>query len=290
MSVRNKAIIFLVLSFALSWGAVFGGWAAGVREQALVGAVLMAMMSGPAIAALICTFAFEPKGARLAALGLHWTPNLWWLIAWAGVVAIAGASVLLSILFSGQSFVPIGDAARAAAEAQGQDVSQIPAFALSTEFIFVMALFVGALINAVILTFTEELGWRGYLHHLWRGGGFWRTSVNTGAIWGVWHAPAILLYGLNYPENAEIGVFIFIFYCVLLSVLMTFIRDRGGSVIAAGIAHGTFNALGGLTVGSLSNPVFPWNGIVGVGGFLALGLGVLCVYLLKRREATLSQA
>ncbi len=285
MSVRNKSIAFLALSFVLSWGVVFACWSAGVREASLVGLVLVCMMAGPALSALICAFAFEPKGQRRAALGLHWTPNLWWLAAWAGVVAIAALSVLLTMLLSGQSFAPIGDAARAAAIAQGQDVSQIPQIVLSTEFIFAMALFAGAALNAVILTFTEELGWRGYLHHLWRGAGFWRCSLNTGAIWGVWHAPAILLYGLNYPNNADIGVFLFVFYCVLLAPILTFFRDRGRSVIAAGIAHGTFNALGGLTIGSLSAPAFPWNGIVGIGGFLALGIGLAAIYWLRRREA-----
>jgi len=285
MSVRNKSIAFLALSFLLSWGVVFACWAAGVREANLVGLVLVCMMAGPAIAALICAFAFEPKGQRRAALGLHWTPNLWWLIAWAGVLIIAALSVLLTTLLSGQSYVPIGEAARAAAIAQGQDVSQIPPFALSTSFIFAMAIFVGAAINSVILTFTEELGWRGYLHHLWRPAGFWRCSLNCGAMWGAWHAPAILLYGLNYPDNADIGVFIFVFYCVLLAPIMTFFRDRGRSVIAAGIAHGAFNAVGGLTVGSLSAPAFPWNGIVGIGGFLALALGVGAVWWLRRGEA-----
>lgn len=285
MTVRNKSIAFLGLSFAISWSVVFGCWFGGVRDMALVGLVLTAMMAGPAIAALICTFAFEPKGKRLTALGLHWTPNLWWLIAWAAVIVIAALSVLLTILFSGQHVVPIGDAAAAAAIAQGQDISQIPPLALSTEFIFFMALIPAAAINAVILTFTEELGWRGYLHHLWRPAGFWRCSLNTGALWGAWHAPAILLYGLNYPDNAEVGVFLFVFYCVLLAPIMTFFRDRGRSVIAAGIAHGAFNAVGGLTLGSLSAPAFPWNGIVGIGGFLTLALAVAAIWWLRRRES-----
>jgi hypothetical protein len=282
MSVRNKSIAFLSLCFALSWAVVFGCWAAGVRDATLVGLVLVCMMAGPAIAALICAFAFEPRGQRRAALGLHWKPNRWWLFAWAGVIAIAALSVVLTLLFSGQFFVPIGEAARAAALAQGQDLSRTPAFALSSEFIFAMALLIAPVINTLVLTFTEELGWRGYLHHLWRGAGFWRCSLNTGAIWGAWHAPATLLYGLNYPDNADIGVFLFVFYCVLLAPIMTFFRDRGRSVIAAGVAHGTFNAVGGLTIGSLSAPAFPWNGIVGIGGFLALALAVAAIWWLQR--------
>ncbi|MFO0203107.1 MAG: hypothetical protein ACK528_08250, partial [Alphaproteobacteria bacterium] len=63
--------------------------------------------------------------------------------------------------------------------------------------------------------------------------------------------------------------------------ILTFIRDRGASGWAAGIFHGTFNALGGLTLLTLSNPTFPWNGVVGIGGFAALAVGAGIVALLR---------
>jgi hypothetical protein len=66
---------------------------------------------------------------------------------------------------------------------------------------------------------------------------------------------------------------------------MTLVRDRAGSVWAAGLLHGTINAVGGITLGVLSAPAFPWNGIVGIGGFVALVIGVLLVVLLKQKEA-----
>lgn len=284
MSLRTKTIAFLGITFAISWGLIFTFWNMGVRDPTGAATVLFGSMLGPAIAALICTFAFEPKGQRLSALGLHWTPNRWWLAAWAGVLAIAALSVLLTIVLSGQHYVPAGDSVRAALAAQGQDISAAPSFLYSTEGLLLMAVLVAAPVNFLLLTLTEELGWRGYLHHLWRGGGFWRSSINTGAVWGVWHAPAILLYGLNYPDNADVGVFLFVLYCVLLSPIMTFLRDRGRSVIAAGIAHGTLNSVGALTLAPLSAPDFPWNGIVGIGGFLALAIGVGVVWQLRRGE------
>jgi CAAX protease family protein len=62
---------------------------------------------------------------------------------------------------------------------------------------------------------------------------------------------------------------------------MTLIRDRAGSTWAAGIAHGTINALGGLTALMISDARFPWGGIVGIGGFVALALGVFAVALAR---------
>ena len=287
MSTTNKSIIFLALAFAISWAIAIGGHFAGLKESlGPYGPTLLltAMMAGPAIAALICAFAFE-KGRRVEALGLQFRPNIWWLLAWLIPIAIAAISVAATVLLSDRAYVDIGEASRRVAEAQGQDLSQVPPLLLSTPFIVGMAITVGALINMPILTVTEELGWRGYLHDLWRPSGFWRASLGTGFVWGVWHAPAIFFYGLNYPDNAVLGVGLFTLYCMMLAPLLTLVRDRGASVWAAGLMHGTFNAVGGLTLGMLSQPTFPWNGIVGLGGFVALAIGVILTALLTLRGA-----
>ncbi|HYD88151.1 MAG TPA: CPBP family intramembrane glutamic endopeptidase [Vitreimonas sp.] len=284
MSTTKKSAIFLAVAFAISWAITIGGHYAGLKESlGLAGPILLlsAMMTGPAISALICAFAFE-KGRRVDALGLRFRPNIWWLLAWAIPIALAAGSVVLTLVLSDRTFVDIGEASRQAAEAQGQDFSQMPPWLTSSAFIVILAITLGALINAPILTFTEELGWRGYLHDLWRPFGFWRASLGTGFVWGLWHAPAIFFYGLNYPDNAALGIGLFTLFCMLLSPILTLVRDRAGSVWAAGIFHGAFNAVGGLTLGMVSEPIFPWNGIVGIGGFLALAIGVGAVFLMQR--------
>ena len=95
----------------------------------------------------------------------------------------------------------------------------------------------------------------------------------------LWHAPMIYLFGHNYPDDRLLGVGLFTLFCALLSPIMTLVRDRGQSTWAAGIFHGTFNALGGLTVLMVGGAPFPWNGVVGIGGYLALALGVVAVLL-----------
>jgi uncharacterized protein len=286
MSAANKSIIFLLLTFAISWGVTIGAHFAGLKETVGTVVILVAMMAGPAIAALICAFAFE-KGQRVAALGLHFRPNWWWLFAWLIPLAIAAISVIATLLLSDRTYTDVGAATIAAIEArdpaQAEHMRQIPYLGM---IILASAIFMGALINTPILTFTEELGWRGYLYYLWRPAGFWRVSLATGLIWGIWHAPAILFYGLNYPEHATLGIGLFTVYCLLLSPIVTLVRERAGSVWAAGIFHGTVNAVGGLTLMMVNNPQFPWNGIVGIGGFVALALGVVFVFLLQRRPPT----
>jgi membrane protease YdiL (CAAX protease family) len=277
-----KSIVFLALAFAISWTIVIGSAALKLNENpAMLTPVLAASMFGPAIAALICAFAFE-KGRRVEALGLRFRPNWWWLLAYLIPIAVAAASVALTLLLSDRTYVDLGAATRQIAEAQGQDLSQAPPFLLSTTFMLLIALTMGPIVNGIMCTFSEELGWRGYLHDLWRPTGFWRASLGAGFIWGLWHAPAIALYGLNYPGMPVIGVALFTGYCMLMSPLFTLVRDRGGSVWAAGIMHGTLNAVGGLTMITLSKPEFPWNGIVGIGGFIALAVGVAVVFALQR--------
>lgn len=291
MSNSIKSIVYLAIAYAITWTIVIAAWSARVHEQSpqATVTVLGVSMVGPAIAALICAALFE-KGHRVDALGLRGRWSWWWLGAWLAPIAIAAASVAFTLILSDRDYVDIGAASVAAAAAQGQDISQVPAFLTSTAFIVGVSIVVGALVNWLILTFTEELGWRGYLHHLWRPAGFWRASLGTGVVWGLWHAPMIYLLGHNYPDDRVLGVGLFVIFCILLSPLMTLIRDRTNSVWAAGLFHGTFNAVGGLTLGMISNPSFPWSGIVGIGGFMALALGLAATALLAGRPALASPA
>jgi membrane protease YdiL (CAAX protease family) len=284
MSVTNKSIVFLSLTFAISWSIAIGGWALGAANSPIGALVaLFGMMTGPAIAAVICAFSFE-KGRRVEALGLRFKPNWWWPLAYLTAIALSAASIAITVLLSDRTLGDLHANLLLAAEQAGQDVSQIQSLPLVPIVLF-QGLVLGALINSFLLTITEELGWRGYLHDLWRPSGFWRASLTTGVIWGVWHAPAIYLFGHNYPDNRVLGVGIFVVFCTLLAPIMTLVRDRGGSVWAAGILHGTINAVAGLSVLWLSRAEFPWNGLLGVGGYIALTIGVVIVFLMQRRAS-----
>ncbi len=109
-----------------------------------------------------------------------------------------------------------------------------------------LALALGATINAVF-ALGEEFGWRGYL--LWELAplGFWRASVAIGAIWGLWHAPAIL-EGYNYPSFPLIGVLAMVVVGVALSPLYTYLVVQAKSVVAAALLHGVFNSSAGLVI------------------------------------------
>ncbi|MES1199848.1 MAG: CPBP family intramembrane glutamic endopeptidase [Pseudomonadota bacterium] len=291
MSITAKSIIFLVLTFTLSWGVTLVGVAVGANTTP-TGAffALFAMMFGPSIAALICAMSFE-RGHVREALGLKWTPNWFWLLAWLGAFALGAVAIGLTVaLDHGQFADPAQNLAmQVAAHASPAAVAKFRAIPPNVLDVILIAQVIGlgSLINIPALVFTEELGWRGYLYTLWRPSGFWRSALATGAIWGVWHAPAIYFYGHNYPDNRLIGVPMFVLFCTLLAPIMTYVRDRGRSVIAPAILHGMINATAGFAALCLSGATFPWNGVVGIGGLIALALGVFVVGVVQpRRKAS----
>lgn len=100
---------------------------------------------------------------------------------------------------------------------------------------------VGALIN-IIPALGEELGWRGWLlPKLMPLGTVWALLL-SGTIWGLWHAPLILL-GYNYPDAPGwLGLLCMVGTCILFGAVFGWLRIRSGSIWPAALAHGAFNA------------------------------------------------
>lgn len=106
----------------------------------------------------------------------------------------------------------------------------------------------------------------------------------TGVIWGLWHAPLIVMgyeYGGRLPAAA--GIALFTCLCAGLGTLLSWLRVRSGSVLPAAITHGAFNAFASLP----AILVVPGDGLdpvlVGLIGWPAAVLfGLLAVLLLNR--------
>lgn len=141
-------------------------------------------------------------------------------------------------------------------------------------------------INAFV-AFGEEYGWRGYLTPLLaRRMGWVKASIVTGVIWGLWHAPVILL-GLNYIEKFWIpGVFLFLLFTTPASVVFTYAYLKHG-VWGSSALHGALNAFAGIYFFFyLPKPVWLYNpaGIMG-----ALAWIPLAVYAAMEMERRLGQ-
>ena len=104
----------------------------------------------------------------------------------------------------------------------------------------------------MIFTFGEEFGWRGYLLPRLAPLGGINAAIITGVIWGLWHAPIIVLDGYNYPGHPWVGIGVMVIFTVALGMVFAWLRFRSGSVWPAVIGHAAFNAQAGFATLLLS--------------------------------------
>jgi len=275
MNVRAKrAAVFTVITLFVSWLAVAvfllcgGVWSA---PTALIFSV--AYMFVPMTVAILLQKLVLREPVRRP-LGVSFRPNYWFLVAWLLPIVISFATLGVSLLLPGIRFAPgaegyleqIGNAVPPAEFANIR--SQMPGGLTLLMLSIAAGLVAGPTINA-IAAFGEELGWRGFLLRELRHMGFWSASLIVGAIWGVWHAPLILL-GHNYPEHPVTGVAMMAAFCVLWAPLFSYVRLRARSVIAAAILHGSLNALAGIAVLFAIGGNDLTVGVTGLAGFAVL--------------------
>ena len=85
-----------------------------------------------------------------------------------------------------------------------------------------------------LFAFGEEYGWRGVLADELRPLGLARASLLTGVLWGLWHAPIIIL-GHNYGTQWGCGASpVMVMWTVPMSFLLTWARERTGIGAGAG--------------------------------------------------------
>lgn len=106
-------------------------------------------------------------------------------------------------------------------------------------------IFVAGFIN-LIPALGEEIGWRGWLWPKLQPLGQIPALLISGVIWGLWHAPLILL-GYNYPfATGGWGLVMMCGMCIVLGAFFAWLRTLSDSVWPAAFAHGIFNASVGL--------------------------------------------
>jgi membrane protease YdiL (CAAX protease family) len=93
---------------------------------------------------------------------------------------------------------------------------------------------------AIVITFGEEYGWRGYLQTELFKLGRRRGVVLLGIIWGAWHWPIILM-GYNYPGHPLLGVVLMTLYTTGLAIVLGYAVLRSGSVLLSSYLHGLNN-------------------------------------------------
>jgi membrane protease YdiL (CAAX protease family) len=220
--------LFLVLASGLAWLVAAPLWAEGGLTNPLAPQLAVAMMLTPTIA--VC------------ALGLFGTIAL--VFASLPVGALLGVYPADFVTFSGFRELVEQSIARAGLTGDAAALPAPIALLVAAQFLNVL---IGALLN-VVPALGEELGWRGWLlPHLLRLG-LVPALLLSGLIWGLWHAPLILL-GYNYPgAPGWLALLLMVGVCTVTGAVFGWLRLRSESVWPAAIAHGAFNAAAGLSI------------------------------------------
>lgn len=280
------AIAFILLTYVLSALLVGAQILGGIVLKSPAGmAIAVAYMFMPALATVVLQ---RVHGRSVKELGIRgpWTRGftLGWLLP--PVLALAAFGVAL--LMPGVTFTPGmegmferfgGSLTPEQVDQMRRSIEAMPVHPIVLALL--QGLIAGVTINAVA-AFGEELGWRGLLWTEWRSWGFWRASAAIGAVWGLWHAP-LILQGHNYPQHPAAGVGMMIVFCILLSPLFSYVRQRTGSVLAAAVMHGSLNGTFGLSIMLIQGGNDLTVGLTGLAGLIAIAAFDLMLWLAARR-------
>ena len=267
---------FAAIALALGWLVCLPLWFGDGLASPFFQLFAAGLMATPTIAALIITFIAVPKGGRARYLGLlPFRPvsrKIWLILLWPVIfLAVAfGAMFLASAL----GWLTIdGELATLSAQLGGADVDVF----LIIQFLSLPLI----VIQATITAFGEELGWRGYLTTALSPLGFWPSSAIIGVVWGLWHAPIILL-GYNFGRTDALGLVYMVIFCLLVGVILQWSRYFTRSVWPAAVGHGALNATFTYPLLWATPDLDPLLGsAVGVPGWILLAVVIGVLFLTR---------
>jgi hypothetical protein len=273
---RKGVFSFLAITFGLTYLVegllIASGFRVGGRPPIFGQAVIAAVMWVPALATVLTIRLVTREGFAITNLRFgSWRPYLTTaLVIPAAFAVIYGMTWLLGLGSPDWGLIQF----RSQMQAMGADPSQMPPASQFLPLMLLATLFLTPFING-LFGFGEELGWRGYLLPKLMPLGKTKAYLLLGAIWGLWHAPLILV-GFNYPGYPLLGVLWMIGMVTALGIYMNEMTLRHRSSILAGWMHGLFNSQAYGIWRVLFPEVNPlWGGVTGLLGMLVwLGLGV----------------
>jgi hypothetical protein len=273
---RRGVISFLIITFGITYAVEGALILAGFRLTGvppLYGQLAIAgVMWVPAVATvltikLITREGFAITNLRIGALRPYLTSAL---VVPACFVATYTLTWLLGL---DQPDWQLADF-RAFLASTGAEASTIPSSKVILPAIFLASLFIGPAING-IFGFGEEFGWRGYLLPKLMPLGKLKAYTIVGVIWGLWHAPLIVV-GFNYPGYPVLGIVGMVVMTTAISIYINELTLRNRSSILAGWIHGAFNGqaygIWRILFPNLNPLIGGFTGVIGAAVWLILGL------------------
>lgn len=286
---RKRILVYLAFAFGISWIAGFlvllrsyqEGIAVLVPEVGVHESFLMLItvyLFSPAIAHVL-TRIFTREGWQDTGMNFEFRKGWpYWLMAWIGTPLLIAMGALAYFVLFPQHFdsglLTVKEIIADYEATRGEVPYSAGAFVAIQFFQMIL---ISPLLHLIPI-FGEEFGWRGYLQAKLLPLGERQTFLLMGVIWGVWHAPLIVMgqnYGLEYPGAPWVGILLYLWIAILLGTFFGWVTLRGGSIWPAIIAHAVLNGIGGgvyiFVVGEPNLLVGPIvTGVVGSVGFLMM--------------------
>jgi uncharacterized protein len=246
----GAVVAYIVIAFGLAWLVALPLWLHDGLHNALAKPLLIVLMYIPAAAALIVVLTIQ----RLRPASIPEYLGIWplrpvkrtLLLCVAGIVGGA-LLIIVGVFLAAALGVVRLDLANFSGfrdvieRTTGRPLEQPVGVLVAVQLVTIPF---AAVFNG-LATIGEELGWRGWLLPSLRPLGTWAALVISGAIWGLWHAPVILL-GYDFDEPNLFGVGMMTGSSILLGTLVGWLRLRSASVWPCVFAHGAANAAGGF--------------------------------------------
>ncbi|MCQ2517104.1 MAG: CPBP family intramembrane metalloprotease [Saccharofermentans sp.] len=235
----KNLIIYLALSFGMTWiiffGAIAGGFRWGASNGFMESFVALGMLM-PLIAHLF-TRMITKEGLQLTGedsmmLGIDLKNKKWIIYLFAIFIPYIyqelGNVLLIAI-------VP---------ESFGGTAENLPVFQDKPYLISLVSIS-----SAVVTSFAalgEEGGWRGYMMpKLIKIMGLNKAIIVGGIIWGLWHAPLTCIghnFGTDYPGFPYVGILLMCCSCIFVGSILTFVTVKTKSIWPATFMHAVNNA------------------------------------------------
>jgi len=285
MKTINRTTLFLILTFVITYlltgiYKLSGGDITNRIGFTVLGAIIMFI---PTISVIIVKKYIHHEKLKTDLL-ISFKINKWFFIAWLILPVIMLFSLGISLIFPDVSYSleMAGFIKRFESMLTPEQIEQmrnsLATLPINPIWLFLLqGLIAGVTINA-IAAFGEELGWRGFLLKEFKEMHFFKAAIIIGFIWGIWHAPLILM-GYNYPQHPKIGVFMMIIFCILITPLLIYITVKSKSVIAAAILHGTMNGTYGISLMLTDGGNDLTVGLTGLSGFIALTVVLIFLFI-----------
>ena len=238
---------FLALAFIIAWLLELPMLLDGRGLNSPWAMLYPAINFAPAIATFVVIRWIRPlqgvrkaTGLRFGVPGSRW--GLYWLFGWLGFIAFGVAAPFVGALFG---LFPMDLTIFSLYRESLENAPGGEAFLAlgSMETVVLVGLLTVRLWMLLLTPFSlgEEWGWRGYLLPKLLPLGQWPALLISGAIWGIWHAPLIVL-GANYPGHPVLGILLMTINCTIIGTILGWTRLATGSIWPAVLGHAGFNA------------------------------------------------